>query len=226
MRVKSLGMLACLAAFSSTGCNSKSPPDANPTAVIAPVEAKSKPQTTLDKFIAAQDAYSVSDEPLESVEFAEIKWLPDARVHPSQLKRSFTGIYDVELYRHPSYRDKRLVIVKQRPLLDGSFMASWKEITFEQRRTTVGDWIDEGHERAVYRDGQRFEETKVTGKTHGTLRAFYASGQMKLEEEWRYGKKEGLSRGFYESGKPQWESEYHEDKEVRGKAFREDGTQL
>lgn len=116
-------------------------------------------------------------------------------------------------------RDRRLVI--EYASIDEQV---YEKMIYEQSRIG-GRWLGHGLRENILFDGSRDKYSKVAGEYQGISRKWYPNGQLRKEENYSNGKLQGRSRGWWENGNLQYESIYHQDKEVEGKGFNEDGTE-
>lgn len=89
-----------------------------------------------------------------------------------------------------------------------------------------GKWINHGPTADWLLNGERGESNYAYGKIHGTQRAWYSNGQLKLEREWVNDEMRGRERAWHENGQLKYQLQNFDDVETDIKEWDVDGNRI
>lgn len=189
-----------------------------PTTPVAPGVTQKEPSKEFDIIdVVLPDDYTTYNHPEDvpqEIEFNQTTWK-----YVGQAKHVSGRFQMIPIMYTAGDRDKRLVIEYA-----STEEQVYDQMTYEQQRIN-GRWVDHGLRENILLDGTKDKYSMVNGEHHGTSRIWWPNGQLRREETYSNGKLQGHSRGWYKNGNREYESFYHQNKEVAGKAWKEDGTE-
>lgn len=141
-----------------------------------------------------------------TVEFDGVLWKWNHEIKSINIhnNRVFSG----HQYSSPANPDFRLIDVS----CDKTLLARVRRVEVSH---PVGKWMRHGAEEVFLNDGGRELARYENDVRIGHLQAWYANGQLRLEEYFDRTGRTGPSRGWDEKGKLQWDVVYENDQEIK-----------